>query len=175
VTEPVLRTLPEALRPVGSALLARARADAERTLGEADAEAADAVARARTEADAILAEARAQGEADAAGVLATERARARRQARSVVLAAQREALEALRSQVLMRVGDLRDDPAYPAWRDGLADRARAVLGEDAVVTEHSCGGVVGEAAGRRLAFTLEGLADQALDALGSDVEGLWSG
>jgi vacuolar-type H+-ATPase subunit E/Vma4 len=175
VTETLVRTLPEALRPVGSALLARARADADRVLADADAAAADVLARAQGEADAILAEARAQGEADAAGVLATERARARRQARSVVLVAQREALEALRSQVLMRVAALRDDPAYPAWRDRLGDRARAVLGPDAVVTEHPDGGVVGEASGRRLAFTLEGLADQAIQALGVEVEELWSG
>jgi vacuolar-type H+-ATPase subunit E/Vma4 len=175
VSEPVLDTLPEALRPVGSALLARARADADQVLAAADAEAADLLARAQAEADGILAEARAQGEADAAGVLATERARARRQARAVVLAAQRDAFEGLRVQVLAEVPALRGDPSYAAWCGTLGDRVRAVLGADAVVTEHPDGGVVGEASGRRVAFTLEGLVDQALDALGADVEGLWSG
>lgn len=175
MTEPILKVLPDPLRPVGAALLARARADAERVLADADAEAAEVVARAETEAEAIRAEARAQGEADAAGVLATERARARRQARAVILLAQREALEGLRTQVLRELPVLRSDPAYGTWSSGLTDWVRAVLGADALVTEHPDGGVVGEVSGRRVAFTLVGLADQALDALGSDVEGLWSG
>lgn len=69
---------------------------------------------------------------------------------------------------------LRADPAYVAWTDRLRDELRAVLGPEAVVTEHPEGGVVGETPGRRVASTLTGLADRALDALGSDVERLWS-
>ena len=174
MTEKLLDALPDRLRPVGAALLARARADTERTLGDVDAEAAGVLARAETEAEAIRAEARAQGEADAAGVLVTERARARRQARAVVLAARREIVEELRTEVLHELPELRADPAYGPWRDGLGDRVHQVLGADAVVSDHPDGGVVGEVAGRRVAYTLVGLADRALDALGSDVEGLWS-
>ena len=162
------------LLPVRAGLLDRAGSEAGRLLAEVDAETAAVIARAEAEADAIRAESRAQGEADAAGVLVAERARARRQARSVVLAAQREAYEELRSRVRRELPLLRADPAYAAWTDRVGDDLRAVLGPEAVVTEHPEGGVVGEAAGRRVASTLTGLAERALDALGSDVERLWS-
>lgn len=175
MTRSILETVPDPLRPVGAALLDRAHADAERVLADVDAETAGVLTRAGLDADAILAEARAQGEADAAGVLATERARARRQARAVVLAARRETYEELRAQVLRELRTLRTDPGYDSWRDALRDRVHADLGADAVVSEHPDGGVTGRVAGRRVEYTLVGLADRALDALGSDVEGLWSG
>ncbi|UZG55245.1 hypothetical protein [Rhodococcus opacus] len=166
--------LADPLAPVRQTLLARARADADHTLAEADADAAAILARARSDADAIRAEARAQGESDAAAVLATHRARIRRRARAVVLAAQREAYDELRSRVVQAVVALRDDPAYGPWRDHLADHARAVLGADAVVSEPPDGGVCAETTGRRALYTLAGLAGSVLEALGSDVEGLWS-
>jgi vacuolar-type H+-ATPase subunit H len=164
----------DALLPVREALLARAEAEAQRLLAKVDAEADAIIARAQVEADTIRAEARAQGEADAAEVLVGQRARARRQARAVVLAAQRETYDELRSRVVRDLPALRADPAYAAWRDRRGQDVRAVLGPDAVVTEHPEGGVIGEVAGRRVAYTLTGLADRALDALGSEVEGLWS-
>ena len=167
-------TVSDPLAPVREALLTRARADADRTLAEADADAAAILSRARGEAEAIHAEARAQGESDAAAVLVAERARVRRQARTVVLAAQRDAYDELRSRVVQALPDLRDDPAYGRWRDRLADHAHAVLGTDALVSEHPRGGVLGEAAGRRFRYTLGGLADRVIEAMGSDVEGLWS-
>lgn len=162
------------LRPVIEALATRARADAARLLAEVDQEGAAIIARAQAEADAIRAEARAQGEADAVGVLVTERARARRQARATLLAAQRETYDELCARVTRGLPALRSDPAYAAWRDRSHEDVRALLGPDAVVSEHPEGGVLGEVAGRRIACTLAGLADRALDALGSDVEGLWS-
>lgn len=162
------------LRPVRDDLESRARADAERLLAGADAEADALIARARVEADTIRAQARAQGEADAAALLVAERARARRQARAIVLAAQRDTYDELRSGVLAALPALRADPAYAAWCGRLRQSVRGVLGPDAVVTEHPDGGILGEVAGRRAAFTLVGLADQAVDALGSDVEGLWA-
>lgn len=166
--------VPDPLLPVREALLARARADAERLLAEVDAEGEAIIARARVEADAIRAEARAQGEADAAAVLVAERARGRRQARAVVLAAQRESYAGLRARVVEQVATLRDDPGYAAWCDGLREQVRAALGPGAVVSEHPEGGVLGEASGRRVTHTLAMLAERALDALGPDVEGLWT-
>ena len=165
---------PDPLLPVREALLARAEAEAQKLLAEVDAEADASIARAQAEADAIRAEARAQGEADAAEVLVAERARARRQARAVVLAAQRDTYDELRSRVVRDLPALRADPAYATWCDRLGEVVRTVLGPDAVVTEHPGGGVIGEVTGRRVAYTLMGLADRALDSLGSDVEGLWS-
>lgn len=167
-------TPPDPLLGVREALLSRAHADAQRLLAEVDAEADAIIAGAQAEADTIRVEARAQGEADAAEVLAAERARVRRHARAVVLAAQRDTYDELRSRVVRDLPTLRADPAYATWRDRLGEDVRAVLGADAVVTEHPAGGVLGEVAGRRVAYTLVGLADRALDALGADVEGLWS-
>jgi hypothetical protein len=34
--------------------------------------------------------------------------------------------------------------------------------------------VLGEANGRRVRYTLAGLADHVIDTMGADVEGLWS-
>lgn len=165
---------PDPLLPVREALLARARADAERLLADVDAEGAAIIARAQAEADAIRAEARAEGEADAAAVLVAERARVRRQARAVVLAAQRQSYEGMRARAVEQVATLRGDPGYGRWCDGLRDEVRAALGPEAVVSEHPEGGVLGESSGRRVAYTLVALAERAVDALGTDVEGLWT-
>ena len=162
------------LAPVREELLARARAQAEREVAAADAEAAATLAAAQSEADAIHDAARAEGESNAAAVLAVERSRARRQARAVILAAQRQAYDELRSRVVQALPALRDDPAYRPWRDRLAAHARTVLGADAVLSEPPEGGVLGEADGRRVRYTLAGLADQVIDTMGADVEGLWS-
>jgi vacuolar-type H+-ATPase subunit E/Vma4 len=166
--------LVDPLAPVREEVSARARADAERVLAEADADAAATLAAARSEANSILEAARAEGESDAAVVLSAKRARDRRQARAVVLAAQREAYDNLRSQVVQALSAIRDDPGYGPWRDRLAEHARRVLGADAVVSEAPEGGVLAEANGRRTAYTLVGLADQVINEMGADIEGLWS-
>ncbi len=155
-------------------MLARARAEAQRLLAHADADAEATLAAAQREADDIRGAARAEGESDAAAVLAAERARVRRQARAVVLAAQRKAYDQLRSRVAQALATVRDDPGYRPWLDGLAERARAVLGADALVREAPDGGVIAETNGRRGEYTLVGLADQVMDAMGTDIEGLWS-
>ncbi len=172
---PVSATVtPDPLVPVREALLARARADAERLLAEVDAEGDAIIARAQVEAEAIRAEARAQGEADAASVLVADRARARRQGRALVLAAQREGYSGLRARVVEQAATLRGDPGYATWCDRLSEVVRAALGPDAVVRELPEGGILGEAPGHRIAYTLVALAERALDALGPDVEGLWT-
>jgi vacuolar-type H+-ATPase subunit E/Vma4 len=166
--------LVDPLAPVRSELLAHARADAERVLAEADADVDARLAGARNEANAILEAARAEGESDAAVVLAAKRARDRRQARATVLAAQREAYDTLRSRVVQALSALRDDPGYGPWRDHLTEHARRVLGADAAVREAPGGGVLAEANGRRAAYTLVGLAEQVIHAMGAEIEGLWS-
>jgi vacuolar-type H+-ATPase subunit E/Vma4 len=162
------------LSPVRLALVAHARAVSDRWLAEADADAAAMLVRADREAAAVREEARAQGEVDAEAVLVVEGTRARRQARGAVLRAQREAYDELRRRVLAEVSALREHASYPQQRERLAERARRALGADAVVSEHPGGGVVAESGARRVTFSLEALADQALDRLGPDVEGLWS-
>lgn len=154
--------------------MAHARADAERVLADGDADAAATLAAARSEANVILEAARAEGESDAAVVLSAKRARDRRQARALALVAQREAYDNLRSQVIQALSAIRDDPGYARWRDHLTEQARRMLGPEAVVSEAPEGGVLAEANGRRVVYTLVGLADRVIEEMGADVEGLWS-
>lgn len=166
--------LREALEPVRTALLDRARADADATGRRAAAEAATALGQARARAAEIVAAARADGRRDAETVRARDASRADREARETVLRAQREAYDRLRRDALSRVCALRDDPGYPALLDRLRDRAAAALGNGAVVHEHPDGGIVAEAAGRRLDLSLPALADRAVDDLGAEVTRLWT-
>jgi len=163
-----------ALDPVRDLLLARARAEADRTRAEAAAEAGAVLAEARDQAAAILAEARKRGATDGAEVAAAERAAAVRRARGVLLAARRQAYEALRRQARAAVRELRQDPGYPRLRRRLARLALEQAGPHAVVREPPEGGAVAEAPGRRVDCSLDALADRAVDALGAEVEGLWA-
>lgn len=171
---PLMSDTVDSLTPVREQLLAHARADAERVLADSDADVAATLAAARSEANAILEAARAEGESDAAVLLSAKRARDRRQARALVLGAQREAYDNLRSQVMRALSAIRDDPGYARWRDRLTEQARHLLGPEAVVSEAPEGGVLAEANGRRVAYTLAGLADQVIEEMGADIEGLWS-
>jgi hypothetical protein len=159
-----------AMDPVRAALRDRARADRDALLHAVDAEVAARLTAARKEAAAVLAEARAQGERDAATARAAERARARRQARAIVLRAQRASYEELVARSRIAVGRLR---AEPALLDRLHAVARATLGPSAVVGEDPDGGVVADTPGRHLDLGLVTLADQAVAALGAEVEALW--
>jgi vacuolar-type H+-ATPase subunit E/Vma4 len=164
----------DALAPVRDALLARARAEARRLRGEAAAEADAELAKTRRQAAAILAEAREQGERDGAAIAAAAEARARRQARGSVLAAQRRAYETLRQRCRSAASDLRHDPDYPRLRERLVRLARERAGPGAVAHETPGGGAVAEADGRRVDCSLAALADRALDALGQQIEEVWT-
>jgi len=161
------------LAPLVSALLDRATRDADAVLARADAEADETLARARAQADEILAEARARGARDAEAVLAAERSRAEREARAVVLAAQSRVHESARRAVRAAVATLQDDPAYPDLLAVLRTRAEHDLGPDARITELPEGGIEAVAGGRRLEFSLAGLADDLMDEVGG-VEELWA-
>lgn len=165
---------PAALRPVREALLARARADAAAALAAADAEAARLLDTARDEAAAVLARAREDGERDAAQEAARRRSSARREARAVVLGAQRHAFDELHRRARAAVHAVREDPRYPDLLDRLRERAARELGPDARIRPFPGGGLVAEAPGRRLDLRLEALADEAFDALGPAVAGLWA-
>lgn len=163
-----------ALAPVRAALLAAARAQAQRLLAEADAETAATLAAARAQAAAMVEQARTEGAADAAIALAGARARARREARAIAMAARRDAYLSLRKASRAAVRRLRDDPAYPGLRDGLAAAVRGRLGADPVLVEGAAGRMVAETAGRRVDYSLDGFADRAVDALGTELEELWA-
>jgi hypothetical protein len=146
VTDP-LDELAAALEPVRRALLARARADADAARAAAGEQAQAAVGQARARVERLVAQARSEGETDAAVALAAARARARRRARSVVLAAQRAAYEELRARARVEAARLAGD----------VRRRTEDLGP-----------------GRQLLRSSEALADAALDALGPELEKLWS-
>jgi vacuolar-type H+-ATPase subunit E/Vma4 len=164
----------DTLAPVREFLLARARAEAERLRADAADDAGAVLAQARQQAAAILAESRGLGERDGATIVAAAQARARRQARGILLAAQRRAYETLRQRCRSAAGDLRQDPGYPRLRERLVRLAREQVGPGAVVGETPDGGVVAEAEGRRVDCSLGVLADRALDALGPQVEEVWT-
>lgn len=174
MSAPALPALRAALEPVRQGLLARARADADAALARADADAEAALAQARAQAEQVLAAARAEGEREGAVLRARERARSQRAARETVLRAQGQAYRDLRDRARTEARGLRDAPGYPALLDRLRARAEAELGPDADVRSLPDGGVVAEAAGRRLVLSLDALADEALDRLGAAVEQLWT-
>jgi vacuolar-type H+-ATPase subunit E/Vma4 len=162
------------LEPVRAALLAAARADATAVLAAADEEAAATVAAARAQVTDLVATARRAGAADAAAMLAADRARGRREARRIELSARQEVWDQLRARAAAEVTALRDHPAYGRLRDRLAAQARQLAGPDAVVSEPAEGGAVAVAAGRRWDLSLPALAERAVDALGPEVERLWT-
>jgi vacuolar-type H+-ATPase subunit E/Vma4 len=162
------------LAPVRGALLHAAERDAARMVAAARADAEEARSRGVREADALRDRARAQGEADGQGAVVTARRRARRRARSAVLRAQGEAYAQLRREVRAAVIQLRDEPGYPALHDRLVAEALSTLGPGATVVESPLGGVVAEAAGRRVDLTLPALADRLLDSMGAELVGLWA-
>ena len=164
----------KALAPVRTALLDRARADADAALEQADAAAAAVLAAARAQAEALLHEARAEGRRDAADVRVREAARARREARTTVLRAQQAVYTDLRHRAGTAVRQLRADPCYPALLDRLRGQALAELGPDAKLSEASEGGLVAEVPGRRPDLTLAALAERAVDDLGVQVAALWT-
>ncbi len=119
----------------------------------------------------MLAEARAEGAAAAEARARAERAGARRRARETVLAAKGEAYAELRRRARAAARALGEDPELIAR---LTELAGARAGVGATVARQPGGGVIAEAAGRRVDATMETLADQAVDALGAEVEILWA-
>ena len=165
--EPALDALDARLRGTASARadhsLRAAQHEAEARLAEARAQAAALVDRARQDGDAVV---------DA--LLVRERATLRRSTVRTLLAAQRAVVDDLDARVRAAVLELRCAPDYSFLVDGLTTRARAQLGEDAVVIADppDLGGVVAETEGRRVDYTLAALAVRALADLGAEVERL---
>lgn len=162
------------LEPVRAALLAAAGADAAAVLAAADEDAAATMVAARAQVADLATTARAEGAADATAMLSADRARGRREARRIELAARQEMWDQLRDRARATVTALQADPAYDRLRDRLAAQARQLAGPGAVVTEAPEGGVVAVAAGRRWDLSLPALAERAVDALGPEVERLWT-
>lgn len=166
-----MTALPDALAPVRQALLAAARADADAARARAHATVAEVERDAARERERLLARARADGAAEAAQQVAARRARAREQLRAEVLQAQERAhadlLQAARDRAQSLVTGRPDLP------ERLGALARRRLGDGAQVSRVD-GAVVGELGSRRWVWSSDRLADEAVRALGPEVERLWT-
>jgi len=162
------------LEPVREEIVRQARADADAAVARAEAEAAEKLEQARTEAAAILDEARAGGEAEANRALRVHIAQARLTARTVELEARRQVYETWRNAVRDRIHGLRRSAEYPALMSRLADHARALLGEAAVIEEDPRGGLRAHAGNRRLDLTLDAVADRAIARAEGQAAELWT-
>jgi vacuolar-type H+-ATPase subunit E/Vma4 len=159
-----------ALEPVGQALLASAREQAERIGADAADEGRRILQAARAQAAGLLAAAREQGEAEAAALAALERSRSRGAARTVVLAAQRAAFEELRERARAEVRALLADPEQ---HQRLVAVVTGRLGGQATVHDRLGGGVVAETAdGRLVDAGVDALVDRAMAGL--DLGDLWA-
>jgi vacuolar-type H+-ATPase subunit E/Vma4 len=158
-----------ALEPLRVALLRHAQREAEAAVAAAERQAAEEQAVATTEADARVSAARKRGEAEAANAAVIDDARVRQEARTLILLAETSVYDEMRRRTHEAVRRLRDDSCYPRLRGRLETEGRARLGADAVSHDDPTGGVVIEAAGRRIEATLDALADWAVDALDVDV------
>lgn len=163
----------EALTAVESALLTRARHDADAVVAAAQQRGRALVDAARRQAEEILASARASGEADAADALRGERSRTRREARARVLGAERTAYDELRACCVERVRALAQDEGAEGRRARVVAEAAERLGPGAEVRDGSDGpvAVLGD---RRLSVVPEDQVDRALADLGTTLTGLWS-
>ena len=153
----------EGLRPLREALVAAARREADARVAAATVRAEELLNTARQAAEKRVASAREEGAADARRSAAAELATARSQARTVVLTTRSSLDDELRARVLERVRELRDDATYDSLRVALQRRGRALLGDAAAYHEPDVGGVIIEAAGRRIDASLDALAQWAVD------------
>jgi len=163
------------MEPLRQAIAAEAGRRADE-LGQEAAEEGDAMVRAaRAEAARIIAAAVADGRAAGEIVARDGSARARRAASERVLAHREAARLRLRDEIRAGARELARDRSYPDMRRSLEARGRALLGPDAVVTDHPDGGLVVEAGSRRLDLSLPALADAAWERMPEEVRGVWRG
>jgi vacuolar-type H+-ATPase subunit E/Vma4 len=160
----------QALEPLPTALMARAREEAEACVAQMRRRTANEFEAASAAADQAVQEARVRGETEAATAVAVDDATVRRQVRTLLLAARRSVYEQLRTHVHSDVRQLRGEPIYRDLRDTMTSAGRSLIGPGAMVREVDDGCVI-EASGRRVEVTLESLADWALDGVLADSQG----
>lgn len=158
----------DVLAPVRDALLALARRDAERTLAEADADAAVTLARAEADAEQVRSVALAEATADAQARVGAELSRINRESRAVELRARRAAYHELVARASEAMQGLSDEPGL---RERLEALAHAELGASASVAADPGGGVVAESGERRVSYLLTSLAESVVAELLAEREG----
>ncbi|HUX71309.1 MAG TPA: hypothetical protein VMV41_12405 [Cellulomonadaceae bacterium] len=168
------RSSSASLEPLRAALRAAAERESAQVRADAAVEVAGLLESARRESTRIRADAVAEGAAVARGSAALRSARMRREAHEIVLARQDQVYATLVAGVGAAASALRTDPRYPALLDRLTERARELLGPQAVVTESPEGGIVAERGSRRLDLSLPSVAKAALGAVAPEVSTLWT-
>lgn len=157
------------------ALIEDARAHAATRLARAGAEAGAVVAQARRDAEALVERARAEGAAEADRETGLQRLEARRAARRLGLEAAQAAYRRLHRSALEALQGRRGEAPYAGLLDRLEAAARAQLGPDArIVRDPPAGGVIAEAGGRRVDYSLPALVERAITAVGADVGEAWT-
>ncbi len=163
------------LEPVRAALLEEARSEAQLQLLDARGEADKRLSEAHRQATELLSAAESEGEEEAERAVARNEARARREARSTVLGARQSAYEELRRRARARAAEVASGPGYPRLLDRLTDVARSQLGPGVeLLVDEEAPGLVAVLGGRRVDMSLDSLIERAIDALGREVEELWS-
>ncbi|MHB1490162.1 V-type proton ATPase subunit E [mine drainage metagenome] len=168
------RTSSTALEPVRAALRAHAERESAQVWASAEAQVVELRESAHRECARIRADAAAEGAAVARGSAALRSARTRREAHEMVLTRQEEVYAALVAAVGEAASALRADPRYPELRDRLTERARELLGPQAVVTESPVGGIVAHEGSRRLDLSLPTIAETTLGMMAPEVSTLWT-
>lgn len=161
------------VEPLREAVLAAARAEAERIEAEAAEEAAARVERAQRQGAALVEQARDEGAAAGEAVAAHDHAEARRRARALRLAAERDVWDELAREAHEAARALPARPAYDALLEHVVAAARRQLGGRPHFEHAPGGGVRATRNGCSVDYSLDALVDRALQGLGDDVEELW--
>jgi vacuolar-type H+-ATPase subunit E/Vma4 len=169
-------TLEESLEPVHQALTADGETQAREIVSEATRAADDLVAQAERHAEIEVDNARRRNERSATASVDQTLARARADAHRVVLQTQARHHQHLIDEVRDAAMAMRRDPRYPALLDHLETLAKTQLGSTAAIERDPDlgGGVRAVAGNRQVDYTLEALADRALDTLADEVTQLWT-
>ena len=164
-----------ALEPVRRALVDDARTEAQRLLVAAIDDAEEMVSTAREDVANRVAQAEQANESAARARADLALGHTRRETHRQLLEAResirRQLVDALHGSAL----ELRSAPRYPDLLEHYSMVARRQLGPDAVLERDpdDRGGIVARSDGRRVDYTLEALADRALETLAEGVMRLW--
>ena len=157
-------TLAEA-QEASDAAVAAAREAAEQRRRACEAEAAR-----------LVEAASADGHEAASRELAGAERLARRHARELVLRARRALYDRARDAAIAELRGRRGSDDYRELLNALERRAAAQLGAEVRCAEapEDAGGIVGEAEGRRVVYSLAALVDDELSRRQADIERLWT-
>ncbi|HUZ88584.1 MAG TPA: V-type ATP synthase subunit E [Candidatus Acidoferrales bacterium] len=152
--------------------LAATHAQADAILGDARTQAQQIMAKAKADAHDLIDHAEKEGDMAAELDTSREWTTARRRARGIILAAQSAVYDELRAAVSAAI---RSDPRYPSLLHELADSAHRHLGPGAEVSVDTGGTRVVTASSkhRHVDWSLDSIAKESLDRLGTGIEELW--